>query len=177
MNVTQFEKSTSENKLPLVVDLWAPWCGPCKTLDPILAQAKEKYAGKVDVLKVNADESTELLQKLGVLGIPTVLAYVNGKQVFRKTGLQSVSAIGALFEQLAQGKSEIKSAGLAPLDRMIRFVVGTILIVAGFYTATSWVLLALGGIVLFTAFYDRCPIYKAVSARIKTMFHKTTRNP
>jgi thioredoxin len=177
MNIIEFEKVATKSKIPLVIDLWAPWCGPCKALDPILAQVKIKFKGQVDVLKINADESTALLQKLGVTGIPTMLAYVNGKQVYRKTGLQSAPAIETLFKQLAEGKSEIKSSGLAPVARILRVIISSVLIVIGFYSSTSWLFYILGGVVLFSAFYDRCPIYKMVSAKIKTLFQKPARNP
>jgi len=170
MNVLQFEKIVAESKLPLVVDLWAPWCGPCKAMDPILAQAKTNFNGKVEVLKINSDDSQELLQKLGVVGIPTLLAYVNGKQVYRKTGMQSSAALNAMFEQLAEGKIEVQVSGLGSLQRILRLAIGTILVIFGFNASPAWVFFLLGGIVTFSAFYDRCPIYKAVTAKLKTLF-------
>ncbi len=177
MNIAQFEKTVQSNKRPLVIDLWAPWCGPCKAMNPLLEQAKSNYSGKVDVLKINSDESQALLSKLNVVGIPTLLAYVDGKQVYRKTGLHTASALNDLFKQLSEGKQELQVSTLSPASRIFRALIGVGLIVAGYYSSLSWLFYAAGAVIVFSSFYDRCPIYKAVKSKLDSLFKKEARNP
>jgi thioredoxin 1 len=81
-----FEKTVLESSLPVVVDFWAPWCGPCKMVAPILDKIAEEFAGKIIVAKVNTDENSEWAMKYGVQGIPTMLLIFEGKIVNRQVG-------------------------------------------------------------------------------------------
>jgi thioredoxin 1 len=81
-----FEKAVLQSELPVVVDFWAPWCGPCKLIGPALAKIAGEYAGKLMVAKVNTDESPEWASKFGVQGIPTVLFVSQGKVAHRQVG-------------------------------------------------------------------------------------------
>ncbi len=177
MNVTQFQTTIKTHKKPLVIDLWAPWCGPCKAMNPLLEQAKTNYAGKVDVMKINSDESQALLSKLNVVGIPTLLAYVDGKQVYRKTGMHNAAALNDLFEQLSQGKLDVQVSNMSPLGRIFRVLLGVGLIVGGYYSSIPWLFYIGGGVAIFSSFHDRCPIYKAVKAKLSSLFKKEATNP
>jgi len=88
VNVTDeaFEKTVLESSLPVVVDFWAPWCGPCKMVAPILDKIAKEYAGEMIVAKVNTDENPEWAMKYGVQGIPTMLLMYEGKIVNRQVG-------------------------------------------------------------------------------------------
>ncbi len=88
VNVTDaaFEKTVLESDLPVSVDFWAPWCGPCKMVAPILEKIANEYAGKILVAKVNTDENQEWAMKYGVQGIPTMLMLYDGKIVNRQVG-------------------------------------------------------------------------------------------
>jgi thioredoxin 1 len=88
INVTDeaFEKVVLENELPVIVDFWAPWCGPCRMVAPILDKVAKEYAGKLVVAKVNTDEYQEYAGKYGVQGIPTMLMMKDGKIVHRQVG-------------------------------------------------------------------------------------------
>jgi len=88
INVTDaaFEKTVLENELPVIVDFWAPWCGPCRMVAPILTKIAKEYAGKLIVAKVNTDENQEWAGKYGVQGIPTMLMLKDGKIVHRQVG-------------------------------------------------------------------------------------------
>jgi thioredoxin 1 len=81
-----FEKVVLKSQLPVVVDFWAPWCGPCKMVAPALEKIAKEQAGKLIVAKVNTDENAEWAMKYGVQGIPTMLFIANGKVIHRQVG-------------------------------------------------------------------------------------------
>ncbi len=81
-----FEKTVLQSSLPVIVDFWAPWCGPCRMVAPILDKLAKEYAGKLLVAKVNTDENPEWAMRYGVQGIPTMLFIFNGKVVYRQVG-------------------------------------------------------------------------------------------
>jgi thioredoxin 1 len=74
-----FQQEVLESTIPVLLDFWAPWCGPCKMLAPTLAQIAEEQAGKVKVGKVNVDEEMDLAVSYGITSIPTVLLFKNGQ--------------------------------------------------------------------------------------------------
>ena len=88
MHVTdaEFEKQVLQSDLPVIVDFWAPWCGPCKMVAPTLDKLAHENAGKLIIAKVNTDDNPEWAQKFGVQGIPTMLFVSGGKVVHRQTG-------------------------------------------------------------------------------------------
>jgi len=81
-----FEKTVLESSIPVVVDFWAPWCGPCKMVAPTLDKLAKEYSGKVLIAKVNTDEEQEWAGKFQVQGIPTMLFVADGKIVHRQVG-------------------------------------------------------------------------------------------
>jgi thioredoxin 1 len=88
INVTDaaFENTVLKSETPVIVDFWAPWCGPCKMVGPILEKIAKEYEGKVIVAKVNTDENNEWAGKYGVRGIPTMLFIAKGKVVHQQVG-------------------------------------------------------------------------------------------
>jgi thioredoxin 1 len=78
LNKESFEKVTSSKDKTLIIDFWAPWCGPCKALTPVLEELSSEMSDSVEVYKVNVDDNTELAQEHGVQSIPTLLVFKNG---------------------------------------------------------------------------------------------------
>ncbi len=91
-------------KVPVVVDFWAPWCGPCKQLTPMLERMVRQAAGAVQLVKVNVDENQELAQQLRVQSVPSVYAFIGGRPVDAFVGALSESQLRQFFDRLTQGE-------------------------------------------------------------------------
>lgn len=172
MKNSEFQRRIKENQKPVIIDLWAPWCAPCRAMEPAFKQTSQKYSGQVDVLKINADDSPEVLKALGVMGIPTVVSISNGKEIMRRTGMQSAQALDMIFDSALQGRKP-SVIPPTPIARFIRTGAGLALMALGWLNGQSIPLMALGGVLLFSAFYDRCPVYNALVPRLTALFQRS----
>ncbi|MBC7766178.1 MAG: thioredoxin [Hyphomonadaceae bacterium] len=93
-----FDKTVQDNNVVLV-DFWAPWCGPCRMVGPVMDDLAQKYEGKAVIAKVNIDEQGELAAKFGVQSIPTVLLFKDGKLSSNEVGAKSFDAYVAMIDK------------------------------------------------------------------------------
>lgn len=97
INEQEFENEVLKSDIPVLVDFWAPWCGPCKMLGPIVEQVAQKTQG-VKVVKLNVDDAISIAQKYGVVSIPTLIVFNGGKEVKRSVGLISEQQVSELIK-------------------------------------------------------------------------------
>lgn len=104
INVTDqaFEKTVLQSEIPVIVDFWAPWCGPCKMVAPTLEKIAEEYSEQLLVAKVNTDQHSEWAIKYGVQGIPTMLLIYNGKIVNRQVGALPEPMLRDIIDQFLE---------------------------------------------------------------------------
>ncbi len=96
-----FEQEVLKSSVPVLVDFWAEWCGPCKMVAPILDELATEYAGKVKIAKVNVDEAQELAGQYGIRAIPTLLLFKNGQVTEQIVGLRSKSEFKSKLDAAA----------------------------------------------------------------------------
>jgi thioredoxin 1 len=94
-----FDDVVVKADVPVLVDFWAPWCGPCRMVGPVLEGLAKEYEGRAKFVKVNVDENQQIAAKLGVRSIPTLVLYHQGKLVETMVGLQSKEALAALVDK------------------------------------------------------------------------------
>ncbi len=94
-----FENEVMKSNIPVLIDFWAPWCGPCRMMGPIIEQLAEEYEGKAKVGKVNVDEEGELAQAFGVMSIPTIVLVKDGKVVKQAVGARPKAEVEAMLQE------------------------------------------------------------------------------
>jgi len=99
----EFEAKVLQSATPVVVDFWAPWCGPCKMIAPVLEEVAREQGDKVVIAKVNTDDNSSYAMQYGVMGIPTLLFIKNGKEVGRHVGMAPANVIKKKVQDLVNG--------------------------------------------------------------------------
>jgi len=97
---SNFDKEVLKSDLPVLVDFWAAWCGPCMMAEPIIEELAKEYESKIKVGKLNVDENPKMSQKYEVMSIPTVIVFSNGKEIKRLVGFPGKSGYEKMIEEV-----------------------------------------------------------------------------
>ena len=100
VETTNFDTEVLASDVPVMVDFWAPWCGPCKMLTPTIEALAAEYEGKVKIVKVNVDDNQQLATRFGIRGIPTVLVFKDGEVTSTRVGLQPKEQLKAALDEV-----------------------------------------------------------------------------
>ena len=98
INDASFKSEVTDSPLPVLVDFWAPWCGPCKMIAPVLEELAQEYDGKAKIVKINIDDNQNTPAQFGVRSIPTLILFKNGNEVEKIIGAQSKDKLKALID-------------------------------------------------------------------------------
>jgi len=99
VNDTSFDQEVKQSAIPVLVDFWAPWCGPCRKIAPIIDEISEEYGGRLKVVKLNTDENVRTAQEYSISGIPSLLIFKNGEAVERLVGLMQKPTLTTSIEK------------------------------------------------------------------------------
>ncbi len=100
INDSSFKSEVTDSQMPVLVDFWAPWCGPCKMVAPVLEELAKEYEGKVKVVKLNIDENQGTATEYGVRSIPTLILFKDGKECERMIGVQSKEILKQMIDKV-----------------------------------------------------------------------------
>ncbi len=95
---SNFDKEVLQSTLPVLVDFWAPWCGPCRAIGPIIEELSELYAGKVKICKFDVDSGSIVSAKYGIRAVPTLIFFKNGEVAHQTTGAVSKSSLKEVID-------------------------------------------------------------------------------
>jgi thioredoxin 2 len=99
LRTVSFDKHATRNDLPLVVDVWAPWCGPCRMMAPHFEEAARRFGSQARFAKINSDEEPNLSARFGIRSIPTLLIFTNGKEIARQSGAMDLKTLSQWLQQ------------------------------------------------------------------------------
>ncbi len=98
VNQANFNKVVAESSLPVLVDFWAEWCGPCRAVGPVVEELAKDYAGKINFAKINVDENPTLASQYGIMSIPTIIVFRKGKLAEQVVGFRSKSELKKILD-------------------------------------------------------------------------------
>ncbi len=97
---SELQEMIKTSKIPIIVDFWAPWCGPCRAQGPILDKWLEDHSGQAEVVKVNVDENGDLATNLGITSIPTIMLFAGGAEKDRGIGVQDAASLDEMMAKI-----------------------------------------------------------------------------
>lgn len=100
INSTNFDKEVLKSELPVLIDFWAPWCGPCRMVSPVVENLAEANQGKITVTKINVDENQALAMQYGIRSIPTLSFFKGGEEVKRIVGAQGKAQLQKVIDEV-----------------------------------------------------------------------------
>jgi thioredoxin 1 len=100
-----FAETLSHSEAPTLVDFWAPWCGPCRLLAPVMDRVAEQYSGRVQVVRVNVDTSPALSEAYGIRSIPTLILFSGSEPIARRVGLVPLAELSAILDDALDVKT------------------------------------------------------------------------
>ncbi len=95
---SSFQTEVTDSALPVLVDFWAPWCGPCKMVAPVLDELAQEYSEKIKIVKLNVDQNQQVAARFGISSIPTLIMFKNGKEAGKMIGFQSKDALKKMID-------------------------------------------------------------------------------
>jgi len=164
MTNEEFDALVASEERPIVLDIWAPWCTPCRAMKPIFEKLGEEFSDRARVVAINADESHDLVARLKIYAIPTVLVYRGGRETSRRMGAQGAADLRALFTAAVEGRTAPK---LTNRTRIVRILAAALAIGFAERVDPSWPLYAFGAGLFFSAIHDRCPVWQAIVGLFK----------
>ena len=99
-----FEDKVIQSRVPVVVDFWAPWCGPCKAVGPLIEKLAESHQGKAQFVKLNIDDNSDTARRYGIKSVPTIMFFNNGRMVDKLVGMVTAAKLGESLQNLLAGK-------------------------------------------------------------------------
>ena len=109
MAKSSFEQ-LKESKVPILIDFHAEWCGPCKAFGPVLKEVKKEMGDTIRIIKIDVDKNTKLLEKVEIMGVPTIMIYCRGKEYFNAPGVQSKTWIMNKLQSILNELQETSTA-------------------------------------------------------------------
>ena len=99
VNDSSFDKEVLKSEIPVLIDFWAPWCGPCRMFAPVFEEVANNYVGKVKMVKVNVDENPEISQRYGIRSIPTLILFKDGEVVSTKSSAVTSAQLVSFLDE------------------------------------------------------------------------------
>ena len=159
MELNEFKALVADPNKPVILDVWAPWCGPCKAMKPHFDSLAEEFSESARVMAINADESPGIVDELKVYTIPTVVVYRGGADIARRRGAQSPGDLRGLFEAAVEGR---EVPALTGRTRFLRIAGAVLAAFAAGRIDPSWPMQILAVVLFASAIHDRCPIIQAL---------------